>query len=225
MVNHVATRGCPSHGMGTLDARNWVRVVGNAEEAHLETAPQSSLKSDPCFKPQRVEGQVSINPLTGETTIVSPQLSEESIRVIELEFRRALLDARLVEPEKGRRYKIGYSYVALDKTSAERLSAICGHGTKIEISEGVEVIHSTSRWALWSDYRLTTSIGLPQWATKIKNISDAAESIFSLYEGADGAHLPGTIEQVSKVKEIVSETVEHVKISGSRIYAPPELSG
>lgn len=221
MCNHVATRGCPSQGIGTFQARNYVRIVGNAKRAYIETAPVPFGKNDPDFVPQRIEGQVEVNSQTGVTKITSAHISDESIDSLERDFRCELLDARLIEPEQSTRYKIGMSYVALDRVSAERLSEIFKN--KIEITQGVNVVHSTEGWALWSDNRLTTSIGLPKWGRAIKTITSDAESIISLYWGADGGTLPDKLERVSQVAKILSETVERVELSGGGIYAPPRI--
>ena len=221
-MEQVNTRPLPAWDKDTHEARDWVRVVGNVTDAHIETADPSLHRQDNSdFEPHSVAGSVSVDAKTGITRIESPHISEKTARSLEFDYRRALLDSRLIEPEQSTRYRIGGDYVALDRISAERLANIRGVSVKVE--SGVEIVHSTDRWAFWSDGIVTTAIGLPKWACAVKTLSTDAERIYSLYRSSDSCELYVGRDGVFSVATIVSEETVSVEIGGSAIYAPPRV--
>lgn len=72
---------------------------------------------------------------------------------------------------------------------------------KIRVTEGIRLIHNTGSWALWSDHRITTAIGLkiPSGGPLTKD----AESLISTVRGADGGsvHLPGGIWALTQIQQ------------------------
>lgn len=222
MSRHVSTPPRRSQE-GAIDGPgDWVQVTGDHSEAWLETAPSSLEPKGEGFIPVRLEGLVTIDPDTGETSIDAPTLSSHVAAVLAIEFRMALLDERLIDPEQGVRYRISDLYAALDRLTAERLSSVTG--LPYEKDPDVELVHSTPSWALWSDGLFTPAIALPLWARAIKTLSDDAEHLITMHRASKGPAGQVTIEEMSKVvKAVQREQDPRVEI-GDRMFVPPTLS-
>jgi hypothetical protein len=180
--NGVPVRGYGQHGP---EERRMVRVSGNASRAWLESAPPwFGVHRLVAWVPELIPGTVAID-ARGEVTIASNAIEPEAARALEGIYRSELRDTRLVELERGRRY-LTRNYVALDSPEAERHAEL-DHtpADEIEASEGVEIVHANGSWAFWSDGRVTTSIGLPVWATKARALSGEAARIIGAVYGSD----------------------------------------
>lgn len=222
MPQQVSTQPRNSQEGGSQPSGDWVRVVGDQVEAWIETAPSSLEPEGEGFTPARLDGQVTIDPDTGETAINAPALSSHVAAVLAIEFRMTLLDARLIDPEQGVRYRISDLYAALDRLTAERLSSITGLPYEKDLD--VELVHSTPSWALWSDGLFTPAIALPRWARAIKSLSDDAEHLITMHQGSKGPAGQVTIKEMSKVVKAVQREEDPRVAMGDRMFAPPTLS-
>lgn len=107
-------------------------------------------------------------------------------------------------------------YAAVEEDEARRLVEIDKGG--IEVSPDVELIHvgAGDNWALWSDGRITTAIGLPRHCRLAKGLSKDASRLIGDARGSDsGAPKEiGGYAFLSQVAEITSE--ETVARGGDR---------
>lgn len=217
------TRPIPAKGYGTTNARDYVCLVGDMNAARLLTAPSPKAESvgNAYFMSCEIGADITINSV-GDCTIQSPYLEADAAKALATEFRRCLLDEGELIPERGKRYIVGKgSYVMLDRESAERTAK----HLKLEITQtdsNVEVIHSGPTWALWSDNKITTSIGLPAWVKAVKRLSEATEEIITAYRGSDSTQLGVSLNDIlniESVNRLSSDTVNN----GAGIYAPKRI--
>jgi hypothetical protein len=184
--SYVTTSSCPAFDVGRFDPekhrdRKSVRVSGNLKRAHIETSSPAFPSRDVPWVPELVPGSVTVDG-NGHVMIESDALDASAKDTLAADFERALRDAGLVMPaEKGKRYQTE-SYVALDRAEAERLAKVDGGSIR---EADAELLHANGEWAFWSDGKFTTSIGLPRWATQIRSLSRAAESLISECRGSD----------------------------------------
>lgn len=220
----VTTSATPAKGIMTHEARDWVRIQGNATEARLETAPPPSPDSREHAQrldewvSQPIDARIEISEL-GDVSIESDYLEPASGKAIASKFRLALRDSGLVRPEVGKRYLVSHSYVALDRHEAERLLKVQGNG-KIQVDE-VDLVHAQNGWAVWSDGRVTTGIGLPAWTRSIKGLSDAAAGMVSAIRGSDSGSPSVGWKAVLNVEQIIEETTELLGPGSGGHYAKP----
>lgn len=179
------TSAIPAHGICTREARDFMRIRGNAHHAWVETWP--SRWPETAWVPAIVQASVHVGQagevtVTADPTIISP----ESRATMEGEYRRALRDAGIVVPEKGRRYLTRH-YAALDRAEAERLAGVDGTAVgEIKMAEA-DILHASGDWIFWSDGCFTTSIGVPAWAKTVRSLSEGAELLRARPHRGDAA--------------------------------------
>lgn len=107
------------------------------------------------------------------------------------------------------------SYVAVSVDEAKRHAEIDRtHPDKVRITRGVSILHYAGSWALWSDGKFTTGIGvdLPRGGV----LSPAAQGLISTLRGSDSGsvNLPGGMLALTKLAAILSE--ETYEYAGNR---------
>jgi hypothetical protein len=212
------TCGTPSRGIYTSEATRhpYVRVRGDAATARLEVAPWHAFDvpvEEWGWAP--LAGSVTITP-EGEVAITCETMDAAGLATLAADYRRALRDVGLVVLERGRRYLTSW-YACLDRREAERLAAI--NGSEIQVADA-EIVHATGEWALWSDGRITTAIGLPRWATRVRTLAPAAERLISTCRGSDSGapQIAGGYLALAAVVEVIEE--QPIDVGESRgVYA------
>lgn len=210
-MKEVTTHGVPSRSIGYREAAESLhyRIRGDAKTAVIETAPSFwPIDKSANWTYEPVEGTVTIDDL-GEVTVSSPLLEDASARSLAADYRRALRDEGLVQLEQGKRYKVGWHYVCLDRIEANRLAEINKTQNEITVADATPV-HAENSWVLWSDGYITTSIGLPAWARKIKALSKDAAQLVSLVWGADSGRPGCGYKTLLDVDRIENEEVIEV---------------
>lgn len=223
MATTVSTRPIPAKGIGTHSARDYVRLTGDAEHVQLETAQRDYFgsKDTKAFAPEAIAADVTVDRY-GIVTVDSDYLEPSAAHALASEYRRALLDARVIEPEPGKRYTVGKfsDYIVLDRVSADQLAS----HLKLSIKDvaDAEIVHGTDKWVYWSDGKLTKATGLPKWTASVKALSENAEDIITMWYGSDSPRLHVGLENVLRMEEITSRHSESVTHDGG-IYAPKRV--
>lgn len=120
------------------------------------------------------------------------------------------------------RYKTKW-YVTTDLSEARRLAEIEGtHLDQIETTPATpKHVDHRNHWALWSDGRITTSIGLDDGLRPVSLSTDAARLISSVW-GSDSGRPAVGWDLLTQIAEIVSSrTVEEGRGPGS--YQGPTI--
>ena len=139
---------CPAHNVGGYGGPcDWrsVRVVGDVEHAHIETAAPYPSYDTP-WVAEVVPGTVRVDVL-GEVTVESDALDASAIQCLQAGFRAALRNAGLVRLETGKRYQT-VDYCTLDFEEAKRLASIdgCAHVDDAHVDDAREAKLTAGGW-------------------------------------------------------------------------------
>ena len=194
-----------------------IRIVGNLEFAQIVTAAdiETYLSSDCPWVPQIVPGRVTVDASGAVTISGAPSLNDDARAALEWQWHRALRESGLLRLESGRRYLAGW-YVCLDRQEAERLALVTAMRTdrpltdeeraaviaEITVTEGVEIVHGTEAWALWSDGALTKGAGLPRWTHSLRRLPKAVAAEISAIVDSDSGAPEGGWQTLLEVAEI-----------------------
>lgn len=140
---------------------------------------------------------------------ISDSADQEATAAVQEKFReiqQQAFDAH-VRGRKLTRY-ISRSFVSISERDALRRSEIDNTPwEQVEITPDVEIIHQDRNFTYWSDGKITKSVPFVPCGGPL---SDSAVKLIREVRGADGGFVEGGLEQLTRVKQILSETTRRL---------------